>query len=151
MHDLITYRVDETLKPAREPLAVTYAYEAPDRVEFQIAHGGETVIIGGDRYSRDAPSAAWQRAPVSPVDVPSFVWDDAEVIAPRALGTSVEDGLTLSGAAFFEDTGSVPIWFELWIDEAGLVRRAEMRAVGHFMQDRYRDFDATFTIQAPAA
>lgn len=36
MHGLRTYRLDETLRPARVPLFATYAYEAPDRLEYQV-------------------------------------------------------------------------------------------------------------------
>lgn len=43
-----------------------------------------------------------------------------------------------------------PVWFRLWIDDRGLVRRAEMRAQGHFMDHRYYDFDAPVTIKPPA-
>jgi hypothetical protein len=40
-------------------------------------------------------------------------------------------------------------WFRVWGDADGLARRAEMRAQGHFMDDRYYDFDALFTIEPP--
>ena len=56
----------------------------------------------------------------------------------------------VAGQAFFGPSDSAPIWFRLWVDADGLVRRAEMRAAGHFMDQRYGDFDAHLAIQAPS-
>jgi hypothetical protein len=41
MHALRTYWLDETLRPAKVPLFATYAYEAPDRLEYQVRDGGQ--------------------------------------------------------------------------------------------------------------
>ncbi len=151
MHDLTRYRVDEVLRPAAVPLAVTYAYQAPDRVWFQVAHGSETVIVGETRYSRDGPGSPWRVDPVPAVQVPDFIWDAGPVVAPRALGTLVEDGRKLHGVTFFEGAAGTPIWFELWADDQGLVWRAEMRAQAHFMEHRYSDFDGAFDVHAPVS
>lgn len=149
MHALSTYRIDETISPPKHPLAVAYAYQAPDRVWFQVGHRAETVIAGHVRYERDAPEDPWREEPVPPVPVPDFIWDGPPVVAARVLGTTEENGQQLQGVSFFENDGGVPIWFELWVDGQGLVRRAEMMAQGHFMEHRYRDFDAPFGIRPP--
>jgi copper transport protein len=149
MHALTTYRVEETLRPSREPVTVRYDYQAPDRMRFRVEGGSETVMIGPTRWSRDGPAGPWKVDVVPPLPVPSFVWDDAPVVGPRALGAVVEDGRELRGVSFFETDGEVPIWFELWIDAGGRVRRAGMRAQGHFMEHRYTDLDAPFTVEPP--
>ena len=52
--------------------------------------------------------------------------------------------------AFSGDGPADPaIWFRLWIDDQGLVRQTETRAIGHFMDHRYYDFDAPITIAPP--
>jgi hypothetical protein len=59
MHQLHTYRVDETLGPATPPLRATYSFEAPDRMQLSFANGGTTVWVGPTRYTRGAASGAW--------------------------------------------------------------------------------------------
>src|SRR5205807_1553764 len=86
MHDLRTFRLDETLMPARAPLSVTYAFQAPDRLSYQVSGGGQTVIVGSTQYTRDGPAAPWKAETLPPVPVPSFVWDGSPTVAPHALG-----------------------------------------------------------------
>ena len=43
-----------------------------------------------------------------------------------------------------------PYWYRLWVDSDGLVRRAEMRGPGHFMDHQYRDFDTPVQIEPPS-
>lgn len=50
---------------------------------------------------------------------------------------------------FYEDRGGLPIWFKQWIGVDGLVRKAEMRGQGHFMDHRYYDFDAPIAVEPP--
>jgi copper transport protein len=149
MHDLAGYGLDETLRPAVQPVAVSYTYQAPDRERIQITGGSDTILIGSTRYSRGTPGAPWAAESTQPVRVPDFVWDGSQPVASRALGSLQDEGHQLSGAAFFEDAGGVPTWFEIWLDEAGLVRRAQMLAAGHFMEDRFRDFDSAAPIEPP--
>jgi len=141
MHELHTFRLDETLRPARVPLSVTYAFEAPDRLRFQVSGGGETVIVGSTQYTRDSPTSAWSSQTMPPVEVPSFIWDDSPPVAARSLA----DGTV----SFFENQEGVPVWFEVSMDAQGLVQRAAMRAQAHFMTHRYHDFDAPISIDAP--
>jgi copper transport protein len=150
MHELRTYRLDETLRPARVPLQVTFAFEAPDRLRYQVNGGAETVIVGPTQYSRDGPGAPWRSQALPPVQVPTFVWDGARVVAPRLLVAAVEDAPAVQVVSFYEDLDGTPVWYELQVDAQGLVQRAAMRAQAHFMDDRYHDFDAPLTIDPPA-
>jgi len=149
MSALRTVRLDETLRPATVPLDVTYAFQAPNRLAYEISDGAEAVIVGGTRYSRHTPRARWQAEPVPPVPVPTYVWDGAPALSARFLGSAAEDGQPVRVVAFFEEQSEVPVWFRVWVDGQGLVRRAEMTAQAHFMVDRYRDFDAPLTIEPP--
>jgi copper transport protein len=149
MHALRTYRLDETLRPAKVPLVVTYAFQAPDRLEYQVRGGGETVIVGPEQFSRDGPSAPWRAEAMPAVQVPTFIWDGARVVAPRTL-TAAGDG-PLQVVSFYEALDGLPVWFELSVDARGLVDQAAMRAQAHFMTHRYYDFDAPLSISPPAA
>ena len=62
---------------------------------------------------------------------------------------SYAGGGTTGLVAFFGDSGGTPVWFRLWVDQGGLVRQAQMRAQGHFMDHRYYDFDAPIRITPP--
>jgi copper transport protein len=156
MHALRTYRLDETLQPARVPLAVTYAFQAPDRLSYDVSGGGQTVIVGPEQYSRDSATSPWRAEAMPAVQVPDFVWDGARVVAPRVLSPP---GVDASGAGpsglqeltFFEDQEGVPVWFDLSVDAQGLVEHASMRAQAHFMTDRYYDFDAPLTVAPPSS
>ena len=148
MHALRTYRLDETLRPARVPLAVTYAFQAPDRLEYGVSGGGQTVIVGRQEFTRDSAGAPWHAENMPAVQVPSFVWDGAPVVAPRVLSPASGAG-ALQELSFYEDQDGVPVWFELWVDGQGLVERAAMRAQAHFMTHRYYDFDSPLTIAPP--
>lgn len=147
MHALRTYRLDETLRPAKVPLAVTYAFQAPDRLEYQVRGGGETVIVGPEQFSRDGPAAPWRAEAMPAVQVPTFIWDGARVVAPRELGAG--GGGTPRVVSFYESLDGLPVWFELSLDAQGLVEGAAMRAQAHFMTHRYYDFDAPLTIARP--
>ncbi len=149
MQELRTYRIDETLGPAAQPLRTLYAFQAPDRLRFQLSTGPETVIVGGRRFSRDRPSQAWRGEPALPVQVPSLAWEPASVLGAHVIDSAQLAGHTTQVVAFFQMVTGSPVWFRLWVDEEGLVWRAQMRAQGHFMDDNYRDFDVPLTIEPP--
>ena len=83
--------------------------------------------------------------------VSTFVWDYVpdRVVDPRIVGDGHIDGVDTTVLSFYGPLGSAAYWFRLWVDPTGLVRRAEMRAQGHFMNQRYFDFDAPITIEPP--
>src|SRR5437879_689175 len=94
--------------------------------------------------SRSIP--AGRRSGVRPGEpsfpVLSFVWDYVpdQIVDPRIVGTAHVDGVDTTILSFFGPLSSAAYWFRLWVDPTGLVRRAEMRAQGHFMNQRYFDF-----------
>jgi hypothetical protein len=154
MHQLHTYRVEETLGPAAPPLRASDTFEAPDRLQLNFGSGETTVWVGPTRYTRDADSATWQTEDFgTALPVPSFVWDLPEsggsYIGPHIVGVESVDGVQTQILTFFLDLPQTPVWFRLWSDASGLVYRASMRAQGHFMDHRYTDFDTPISIDAP--
>jgi copper transport protein len=151
IHELQTYRLDETLSSGRAEVESEYAFQAPDRMRAEVDAGSMTVWVAGTRYLRETSGSDWQVEEGGPIlPVPSFIWDFFRpFVAPRILGTEAVDGADTRIVAFFGGGREVPVWFRLWIDGEGLVRRAEMRAQGHFMDHRYFAFDEPFTIQPP--
>jgi copper transport protein len=151
MHALKGYALDETLEPAKQPLRTAYAFQAPDRMRFEVSTGYQAVSIGTTRYSRDSGAALWQVEKAPAVTVPEFVWDGAAVIAPRLLTPSGGGPGSNRVVSFFQMFGEIPTWFQLSVDPQGLVTRVTMRAQGHFMEQRYYDFDAAPRVVPPAA
>lgn len=148
MHNLNTYRIDETLGPASVPLETMYAFEVPDRLSYQLSTGGQTVIIGSVRYSRPYPNGRWLVEATLPVKVPEFAWDSAPIQDASIVDTTTEGGGRI--VSFFESLYGSPVWFRLTVGSDGLVSQAQMRARGHFMDHRYFDLDAAFSILPPA-
>ena len=152
IHQLQTYRLYETLSSGLgTTIPATYEYQAPNRLRSFVNGQSESIWIGTDRYTREHPGAPWDvQGGGPPIPVPSFIWDYFKpFVDPRILGRATVDGVCTTIVSFTDGQKGTPIWFRLWIDPEGLVRRAEMRAPGHFMNDRYYDFDAPFTISAP--
>jgi copper transport protein len=154
MHQLRSYRQVEVLSAGRGAVRAIYAFAAPDSYTSRATRGGEVttevINIGGTRYIRSSPEVDWEKQTGGPSpEVPSFIWDYfVPPVAPRIIGAERVDGADTEVVAF-AGSGSLPIWFMLWVDEQGLVRRAEMRAQGHFMDHRYYDFDAPIRIVPP--
>lgn len=149
MGGLRTLRVDETLRPAPVPVVAKFAFEAPDRMSLDLSSGGESIIVGPVRYSRDGPGARWKMDDALPVRAPAFPWDSGPVVAPRLLGVGEADGVPVQVMSFFTGTAETPVWMKVWVDGDSLVRRVEMRAQAHIMDDRDYDFDAPIVIGAP--
>jgi hypothetical protein len=83
------------------------------------------------------------------VSVPVFVWDYSNKVGVHVVASEEIEGTPTQVVAFFVSIGDLPIWYRLWVDDTGLVHRAEMRAEGHFMDHTYTDFDTPFNITAP--
>ena len=82
--------------------------------------------------------------------LPTYIWDSLRPYRHvRLLRSSIVDGLRTTALAFAGGNEDLPVWFELWVDDGGLVHRAEMRAPGHFMDHRYYDFNVPVTIRPP--
>lgn len=153
MHALDTFRIAEVFRPLEPPLRTSYALQAPDRMQIEASNGFQSVWVGSTRYRRTGPGEPWEvDRGGPPARVPSFIWDTRDdVVAPRIVGTETVEGLRTRILSFFAPSGSIPIWFRLWVTADDLVVRAEMRAQGHFMDLRYFDFDAPVRIQPPEA
>jgi copper transport protein len=154
MHNLATLRYTEVLSSGLggSPLRSAYQQQAPDRLRVQTSTGSQSVWVGTTYYVQRHPGEGWISQPGStPYTVPSFVWDylPTQLLDPRIVGTARVDGVATKILAFYGPTGSSPIWFRLWVDADGLVRRAEMRAPGHFMDQRYDHFNVPLAIVAP--
>ncbi|MDP8978489.1 MAG: copper resistance protein CopC [Actinomycetota bacterium] len=143
-------RYEEVLGPLDPRLRSTVEIVAPDRIDFRILTlDRETIRIGKTFYQRRG-DGGWEVEQGGPsVEVPSYIWDYPDKVAPRIIGTERVDAETTDVVSFFIDHSSGPIWYRLWVDDEGLVRRAEMRARGHFMDHRYYDFGAPITIKPP--
>ena len=148
MHQLSAYRIDETLWPASQPLRIMYAFQSPDRLSYQLSTGGQTVIVGSTRFSRSTPTGRWIVEATLPVKVPEFAWDSGPMQDARIVDESGPGAEQV--VSFFEASNGTPVWFRLVVDSQGLVREAEMRARGHFMDHRYFDLNAGFSILPPA-
>jgi hypothetical protein len=149
MEQLRTYRIDETLRPAPTPLVARYSFEAPDRMALDLSTGGQAVFLGPVRYTRDGAGVGWKQEAAPSLKIPSLPWESRAIVAPRAIGAGELDGTPVRVVSFFEGDRQTPIWYRLWIDQAGLARRVEMRAQAHFMDDRYYDFDGPMHIDPP--
>ena len=153
MHGLKTYRLDETLRSGLAVIPSRYAFQAPDRLKSIVTEssgGSQMVWIGGTRYLRQG-DGSWQVLHGGPPPVvPSFIWDFFRpFIDARILGRTAVEGVPTRVVTFFGKSGVTPLWFRLWVDREGLVRQAQMRAQGHFMDDRYYDFDQPILIEPP--
>jgi len=107
--------------------------------------------IADRSYRRDGPDEPWNASDTPTLRVPSHLWDVADRRAARIVGTDVIDGRPTTVLSFYgeDELGAVPLWFRLWVDNDDVVRRAEMRAPGHFMDHTYCDFDTPMTVEAP--
>ena len=151
MHTLRTVSLTERLSWGAGTTSARYQMEAPNHLRILTAGGAETVIIGETRYGRDAPGKPWKvdhDFPVTPA--PAYVWDYfTPPVAPKVIGSQPIGGHPTRIVAFFGRSGQVPVWFRLWVDQRGLVRRGQMLAQGHFMDHDYQRFDAPTAILPP--
>jgi copper transport protein len=153
MHALRTYRLEETLSSGGPSVVSRYTFRAPDRAESitETSEGTTHVVwVGTTQYLR-TPGNDWSVSEGGPGQkVPSFIWDYFQPFRDvREISHERAEGVTTSIVAFFGGSETTPVWFKLWIDEDGLVRRAEMRAKGHFMDHRYFAFNEPVTIEPP--
>lgn len=149
MNDLNSFRIAETLGPAKLPLKTDYELESPDRLQYTLATSAETIFVGSTQYSRDGPADPWKAESTSPIHVPTLIWEQGQSHAASIVGSEDVDGVMTQVVTFTEQLDGGPIWYRLWIDPHRLVRRAEMRAPGHFMDHHYFDFDGPISIFAP--
>ena len=120
---------------------------APDRLSYRIHGGGESIVIGGRRWSRFTSAGPWQLTPQLPVRQPLPAWVD--VSDAYVLGTSSVDGKPAWHISFFDP--ATPGWFSIFVDERSFhTVEIHMVAAAHFMRDVYGPFDAPLSIVPPA-
>lgn len=149
MRALTAYRVEEELGPLDPPLQARYAFQAPDRMRFELDTGQRTIRIAQHAFTRRPGEEEWRIRTGSALDVPDHIWDYPDPVAVREVGVADIDGVATRVVAFFLRANDHPVWYRLWMDEDRLVRRAEMRASGHFMDHRYLAFDEPVDIHRP--
>jgi copper transport protein len=150
MHSLRSYRVREVLSSGRSAVRADYAFEAPDRMRAALATGFERIVVGPREWRREGPHAPWRTGSTVPVDVPRFMWDfSGPPVGVRVVGRERLDGRETTVLSFAGRSGPFAVWYRLWVDRDGLVRRAEMRAQGHFMDHRYFAFDRDLGVGPP--
>ena len=153
MHALRTFRLDEVLNSGLTTIHSVYAFQAPNRMRARVGNeGAEQVLIGGSRWLRNSSSEAWKvERGGPPLPVPSFIWDFFKpFVDARIIGTARAGDEPTTIVAFFGKSGDTDVWFRLWIDPTGLVHRARMRTIGHFMDHRYHAFNSPISIRPPA-
>lgn len=150
MHALRSYSYDETLGPVDPPIRATYEFRVPDRMHLRLASGAETIRIGTSSWRRNGPDEPWEHQSAPPLEVPTFVWDAPRHRAITVVGREPVDGIETQVVSFYATTvGGTEIWYRLWIDADRLVRRTEMLATGHFMDQHFTGFDIPVEIDPP--
>ncbi len=152
MHDLHTYRLHQVLDSGSSALRSTYTFQAPDRLWVRDPSGFQIVWIGRTRYQQQRRGSGWIVQPGgTKYSVPSFIWDyvPSQLLDFRVVGEDRLDGRPTRILSFFGPELTAPIWFRLWVGSDGIVLRAQMRAQGHFMDQRYYGFNAPAQIEPP--
>jgi len=154
MRSLPSFRLTEILNSGRAEFRSEYELIAPDAFHVRTVQedgtGSEVIWIGDTRNLRELPDGPWQEEVGVATRVPVYVWDSFEpFIGARVVGREKIDGIETAIVAFFGGDEDLPAWFRVWVDQDGLVHRAEMDAPGHFMDQRYYDFGRPIEIEPP--
>jgi hypothetical protein len=133
-------------------IRAVYDFQAPDSMAIDVGDS-QRIISGAREWDRTDASGRWQ---AQAFPAPGFAWPSGYYagywIRPAAvhlIGNATVDGVPSHIVAFMRP--NLPAWFRLWVGDAdGLVRRQEMLAEGHIMEDTYTAFDAAAPIASPA-
>lgn len=151
MESLETLRMSETLGPADPLFRSEYSFAAPDRMRIDASNRYELIVIGRTQYQRARGGSRWNVSTgAPPLNVPLLTWSGFEPVATRVVGTESIEGRDATVVSFFTGDVENPIWFRLWIDHDRIVHRMEMRAIGHFMDQRFHAFDTAVDIRPPS-
>ena len=128
----------------------TYTFQAPDRAEI-IVNESTQILVGLDQFRRTG-TGPWVK---STFPAPGFSWPTgyyrdfwAGAAAVRILGTDTVDGVPSNIIGFVRP--DIPAWFRVWVGTSdGLLRRADMRAEGHIMNQTYAQLNGPITVQTP--
>jgi copper transport protein len=155
MNRLHSVREHERITSGPGSLAVTdYELRAPDRMAYRTNLGGKAIIIGKREWRRSTgTTSGWQlsrfRGSGPPFQTLTwFAWTPyAESV--RLLGITRRNGHRVAEIALYEP--GAPTWWRLWIDLPSMrTSTSGLIAQGHFMIQRYHDFNGPVAISPPS-
>lgn len=130
-----------------------YALSAPDRLSARFSSGTSEIFAGAWSWIQDRPGQPWRKSRYGGGGPPFrtrgfFRWSSyANVV--RLLGIGNEGGHRVARVALM-DPAALPVWYRLWIDVATRrVLKTRMIAGGHFMTDRFSQFNERPQIREP--
>ena len=155
-------RVREELRSEAnaDPIVSSYRFSAPDRMRWDVTpatvdgQGSTRIAIGGTGYLTDASAPDgwktydWIGGPFSwPVGFYEEFFVDSTAV--RVIGTDTIAGTPTTVLAFTQT--AYPAWYRLWIDDQDRIRRLEMLADGHFMDQYFQALNEPVDVRPPAA
>jgi copper transport protein len=153
MRALRSVAISETLSSGPGSFVGTdYLVRAPDRFAYRLNNGAQTITIGARQWSRDKPQTPWQLGAfggTEPFSARGYLgWWSSYVANPRLLG--YEPG-GIADLATLQPQGSLPVWLRLRI-HTGDGRLVGLRMItdGHFMTQRYLDFNRAAPVTPPS-
>jgi hypothetical protein len=154
MKRLRSVRIDETLSSGPGSfLATRYRLQAPDRFAFAISNDAEAVIVGRDEWTR-LKHSRWLRDSYGggSFQAASYLaWWSSYASDARLLDVGGVAGRPVADIAMMSHANSLVTWLRLRIDLATMrVLRLHMTTAGHFMRQRWFDFDRPIHIDAPS-
>jgi copper transport protein len=134
---------------AEHEVTTIYRMAAPNRLAYHNVGGGDSIIIGGRRWDRQA-GGRWVPSLQDPqLRQPAPFWPD-NVTNAHVLRTARVDGRPVWVVTFADP--STPAWFTAWVDrESYRTLRLDMVATAHFMHDRAGPFNEPLTIEPPGS
>ncbi len=146
MLGLRSLNMEETLGAGLSaPVLSRWTFQAPDRMRYTVAGGGRGVVIGSRRW--DWVDGRWERSSIPSLRFPTFVWAPAR--GARLVGRATVDRQRVRVLAVRKPGVDFPMWFRLYVTDDGRVLRSEMLTTGHFMVDRYANFNSAPSIRPP--
>ena len=156
---LSSARVREELRSRAEgdPIVSRYRYVAPDRMRWDVGPTGSTpdstrIAIGDTGYLTDPDQpSGWKTYDWigEPFSWPEGFYRDffTDATAIRVLGSDKVDGVPTTLLAFTQPT--YPAWYRVWVDDQDRLRRLEMLADAHFMDQTFTDLNADLQVRPP--
>jgi len=134
--------VERLASSPRNRVVSDFTLERPDRLEYRIRGGASGIVIGRQRWDRDA-TGPWTPSEQDPTPQPEPIWAGHFTNAFLLQATKSDYVV-----AFVKPLG--PTWFTVWFDRKTLLpRELRMTTAAHFMRHRYTRFNAPRRITAP--
>jgi copper transport protein len=154
MNGLSSAREHERITSGPGSLALTdYELRAPDRMAYRTSLGGRAIIIGKREWRRTTSDLPWElsrfRGSGPPFQTQTwFAWTPyAESV--RLLGISRTGSRRVADVALYEP--GAPVWWRLRIELSSMrAKSSHLIAQGHFMTQRYYDFNRPVAISPPS-